>query len=179
MYILSLDGTESEFEDEKIQVDLESRRSVEQFKDDHAFEEFKDESKFNDDQVAPESRRLVEQFKDDHAFEEFEVENGFDQVRKLRLIFIYYKSEVAGRFGLEICLTDLQLQEVSGRSGQEIGTDLHLLQVRGRRPNRSGIGTDLHLLHVRGFRPIGSGNSDKTNSQKRLLRFPSYTKPSL
>ena len=57
---MSLDGTESEFEDEKIQVDPESRRSVEQFKDDHAFEEFEDESKFNDDQVAPESRRLVE-----------------------------------------------------------------------------------------------------------------------
>ena len=44
-----------------------------------------------------------------------------DQVRKLELIFINYKSKVAGR------------------SGQEFGTDLHLLQVRGRRPSiRSG-----------------------------------------
>ena len=44
-----------------------------------------------------------------------------DQVRKLGLIFIYYKSEA------------------SGWSGQEIGTDLHLLQVQGRRlPIRQG-----------------------------------------
>ena len=65
-----------------------------------------------------------------------------DWVRKLGLIFTYYKSEVAGQ------------------SGQEIGTDLHLLQVRG-------------------LRPIGSGNLGKSNSQERLLGFPSYTKPSL
>ena len=65
-----------------------------------------------------------------------------DRVQKLRLIFIYYKSKVAGR------------------SGQEIGTDLHLLQVRGLRPFRSGNWTDLHLLQVRGLRPIGSGNWD-------------------
>ena len=45
MYIMSLDGTESEFEDEKIQVDPESH--------DHTFEEFEDESEFNDDQVDP------------------------------------------------------------------------------------------------------------------------------
>ena len=53
-----------------------------------------------------------------------------DRVWKLELIFIYYKSEVAGW------------------SGQEIGTDLHLLQVRDRRP------------------PIRPGNLDKTNFQK-------------
>ena len=50
--------------------------------------------------------------------------------------------------------------EVSGRSGPEIETDLHLLQVRG-------------------LRLIGSGNSGKTYSQKRMLEFPSHTKPSL
>ncbi len=58
-------------------------------------------------QVNTESRRSVEQFEDDHTFEESQA----DRVWKLGLIFIYYKSEVAGR------------------SGQEIGTDLHLLQV--------------------------------------------------
>ena len=51
----------------KIQVDPESRRSVEQFKDDHTFKEFADENEFNDN----------------HAFEEFGDENE-----------IYYKSEV-------------------------------------------------------------------------------------
>ena len=102
---------------------LKDRFKVEnEFSDDHAFEEFKNE------------------FQDDHNFEEFEFQA--DWVRKLGLIFIYYKSEVAGR------------------SGQEIGTDLHLLQVQC-------------------LRQIKSGNSNKTNSQKRLLGFPSYTKSSL
>ena len=36
---------------------------------DHTFEEFRDKSEFNDDQVDPESRRPVEQFKGYHAFE--------------------------------------------------------------------------------------------------------------
>ena len=58
-----------------------------QFKDNHAFEEFEDKSEFNDD----------------HAFEEFKVENEFDRVPKfVWLIFIYYKSEVSGRSGPEI-----------------------------------------------------------------------------
>ena len=58
-----------------------------EFKDDHVFEEIKDESEFNDD----------------HAFEEFKVETEFDWVQKfIRLIFIYYKSEVSGRSGPEI-----------------------------------------------------------------------------
>ena len=55
-----------------------------------------------------------------------------NRVQKLRLIFIYYKSEVAGRW-----------------LGQEIGTDLHLLQVRG-------------------LRLIGSGNSNKLIKVKCL-----------
>ena len=84
---MSLDRTSPSSKTKKIQVDLESWRSV-------------------------------EQFEDDRAFEEFEVENEFNQVRKLGLNFPYHKSGVAG------C-----------RSGQEIGTDLHLLlQVRGLRP---------------------------------------------
>ena len=82
-------------------------------------------------------------------------------LRFVRLIFIYFMSEVSGRSGPEIRSTDLQLlQEVAGRSGQ-------------------GIGTDLHLPQVQGLRPIGSGNSDKTYSQKRPLGFPSYMKPIL
>ena len=131
----------------KIQVDSERQRSVEQIKDDLAFEEFEDESEFNDDHAFEEfedkknsSRsakvegRSNEQFEDNHVFEEFKDKSEFnddhaskswetktkstasqrsDQVWKLGLIFIY-KSEVAGR-----------------RSGNEIGTDLHLLQVRG------------------------------------------------
>ena len=53
-----------------------------QFKDNHTFEEFEDKREFNDD----------------HDFEEFKVENESDRVGKLvRLIFIYYKSEVSGR----------------------------------------------------------------------------------
>ena len=82
----------------------------------------------------------IEEYVGELRIEEFEFQG--DQVWKLGLIFIYYKSKVAGRLG------------------QEIGTDLHLLQVWG-------------------LWSIGSGNSDKTNSQKRLLTFPSYTKPSL
>ena len=61
-----------------------------------------------------------------------------DRVRKLGLIFTYYKSEVSGQLGPDICLTDFQLQKVSGQSGSEIGTDLHLLQVRGCRSIMSG-----------------------------------------
>ena len=137
---MSLDGTEST---KKIQVDPESWTSVEQFEDNRAFEVFEEDNEFKDDHAFEEFTNESE-FNDDHALEDFEVENQFHQVRKfVRLIFIYYKSEVAG------C-----------RSGLEIGTDLHLLQVQG-------------------LRPIRSGNLDKTNSQKRLLGFPSYTKTSL
>ena len=95
------------------------------------------------------------EFNDNHGFEEFGNKNE-----------MYYKSEVAGH-----------------RSGQEIGTKLHLPQVRGCRPlirsgnldwilifiyykskvsgHRSGqeIGRDLHLP-VRGRRPIRSGKWD-------------------
>ena len=58
-----------------------------EFKDDHAFEEFEDESKFNTTTTSNSSN----------------FENEFDRVRKSnRLIFIYYKSEVSGRSGPEI-----------------------------------------------------------------------------
>ena len=105
------------------------------FKDDLTFKEF--ENEFKDDHAFEE---FENEFKDDHTFEEFEFQA--DRVWKLGLIFTYYKSKV------------------SGRSGQEIGTNLHLLQIRG-------------------LRLIGFGNLDKTNSQMTLLGFPSYTKPSL
>ena len=82
----------------------------------------------------------IEEYVEELRIEEFEFQA--DQVRKLGLIFIYYKSKVAGRLG------------------QEIGTELHLLQVWG-------------------LWSIGSGNSDKTNSQKTLLTFHGYMKPSL
>ena len=150
---MSLDGTESSSKTKKIQVDPESWRSVEQFeedrafkefevenefRDDHAFEEFEEDNEFKDNHAFEEFEDEKE-FNDDHAFEEFAVKNEFDQVRKLGLIFTYYKSEVLGWSGPEICLTDLRLQEVSGRSGPEIClTDLQLLQVRGCRPIRSG-----------------------------------------
>ena len=42
------DGTETK----KIQVDLESLRSIEQFEDNHTFKEFEVENEFNDDHVA-------------------------------------------------------------------------------------------------------------------------------
>ena len=177
----------------KIQVDPESWRSVEQFEDNRTFEELEVENKFKDKHTFKEfedenefkANHAFEEFKDksefndDHAFEEFEGENEFDQVRKLGLIFIHYKSEVPGQSGPEICLPDLQLQEVSGRSGLEIGTDLHLLQVRGRRPIRSGNwdwSSPTTSLRSQADRVWKFG---QTNSQKRLLGFPSYTKPSL
>ena len=117
---------------------LKHRFEVEnEFKDDHALEEFKDESEFNDD----------------HAFEEFEVENGFNRVRKfIWLIFIYYKSDPIRSENLFDWSTTSQRSqadrvrkfvrlifiyyksEVSDRSGPEIVTDLHLLQIRGLRP---------------------------------------------
>ena len=52
---------------------------LKQFEDDHAFEEFEDETKFNDDH-AFEEFEVENEFKDDHAFEEFEVKNEFDRV---------------------------------------------------------------------------------------------------
>ena len=138
----------------KIQVDLESRRSVERFKDDHAFIEF--ENKFKDNrtfeefenkkiQVDSESRRLVKQFEDNHAFEELEFQAN--RAQKLGLIFIYYKSEDAGQ------------------SGQEIGIDLHLLQVQGCRP----IGSGNWEWSSPTIRPIGSGNSNWSSKSPRSL----------
>ena len=169
---------------------------------DHAFEEFEDKSEFNDEQVNMESRRPVELFKDDHAFEEFEDESEFndDQVdgrsnssktttpsksSKTKASSMTTKSMGGQTVQRRLCLRRVQRRKrvqclpclwrvrrwkrvqwrpclrrvrVSGRSGRDIGPDLHLLQVRGRRP-------------------IWSGNSDKTNSQKRLLTFPSLYKP--
>ena len=148
----------------KIQVNPESRRSVAQFEDDHAFEEFE----FQADRVW--ELGLI--------FTYYKARPQADQVRKLGLIFTYCKSKVSGRSGQEIG-TDVHLlqvrgcrpirsgnwdwsspitnprsqanqvrklglifiyykSEVSGQSGQKIGTDLHLLQVRGRRLIRSG-----------------------------------------
>ena len=94
---------------------MPSQRVVEQFKDDHAFKEF--ENKFKGDHAFEE---FENEFQDDHAFKEFEFQA--DWVCKFGLIFTYYKSVVTGR-----------------RSGPEIGTNLHLLQVQGcRSPIRSG-----------------------------------------
>ena len=69
----------------------------------------------------------------------------------------------------------------SGKSkaGRTVQRRRHLWRVRVSGRSGPEIGTDLHLLQVRGLRPIRSGNSDKTNFQKRLLGFPSYMKPSL
>ena len=120
----------------KIQVDLESH--------DHGFEEFEDKREFNDKTPSKSSKSKTSSIRsgnwDWSSPTTSPRSQVADQVLKLGLIFIYYKSEFS-------CC----------RSGPEIGTDLHLLQVRGRRP-------------------IGPGNSDKANSQKRLLGFPSYMK---
>ena len=128
-------------------MDPESWRSVGQFKDDHAFEEFEDKSEFNDDQVGLESWRPVEQFKDNHAFEEFENESEFNDNHAFEEFGnknkIYYQSEVwlgssntnlgsqaadqVRKLGLNFTYYK---SEVAGRwSGPKIGTDLHLLQV--------------------------------------------------
>ena len=112
--------------------------------DDHTFEEFEDESEFNDDHAFEEFKDESE-FNDDHTFEEFKVENEFNQVQKLGLIFIYYKSEVADR------------------SGQKIGTVLHLLQVQGLRPIGSRNLFDWSST-IRGLRPIGFRNWDWCSS---------------
>ena len=60
----------------------------------------------------------------------------------------------------------------SGHRDWRSKIDLSLINIR------SG-NWDWYLLQVRGRRPIGLGNLDKTNSQKRLLGFPSYMNPSL
>ena len=51
----------------KIQVDPESRRSVEQFEDNQAFKEFEVENEFKDDQAIEEFEDESE-FNDDHVF---------------------------------------------------------------------------------------------------------------
>ena len=88
-----MDRTESEFEDEKIQVNLESH--------DHTLEEFKDNHTFEDEKNSSSKNGI-------HTFKEFEFQA--DRVRKLGLIFIYCKSEVAGRSGQEIGTALMPLQ---------------------------------------------------------------------
>ena len=110
--------SENEFDDDQTFEEFEEFEDESEFNDDHAFEKFEEEGEFNDDQVNPESWRLVKEFKDDHAFkelkdesefnddhafEESKVKHEFDRVRKfVRLIFIYYKSEVSGRSGPKV-----------------------------------------------------------------------------
>ena len=121
-------------------------------------------SRFNDDQVDLESRRPVEQFKDDQITPSKSSKTKTSSIRS------------GNSFAWSSSTTSQRSQ--ADRVWKLVWTDLHLLQVRGRGLGQE-IGTDLHLLQVQGLRPIRSGNWDKTNSQNRLLRFPSYMKPSL
>ena len=73
-------------------------------------------------------------------------------------------------------------QFYQGKGRETVQRRPRLQRVRSRKRVRSGPeirSTGLHLLKVRGLRTIGSVNSGETNSQKRLLGFPSYKKPSL
>ena len=56
----------------RIQVDLESRRSVEQFEGDHTFKQFETKMSSMMTTHAFEEFEVKNEFKDDHAFEEFE-----------------------------------------------------------------------------------------------------------
>ena len=68
-----------------------SRRLVEQFKNDHAFEEFEEDNKFKDDHAFEEFKN---KFKDDNAFEGFEFQAN--RVQKfVQLIFNHYKRSQA------------------------------------------------------------------------------------
>ena len=147
-------------------------RSNEQFKDDHAFKEFQES--ITSSKLRPRLWR-VWRYEKTSSMTTTPLKSSKSKTGSIGSWnwfdwrFIYYKSEV-DRSGNSLGLIFIYYKsEVAGRSGREIrSTDLHLLQVRGLQVESGPeiCWTDLQLLQVPGLRPIGSGNSDKTNSQK-------------